>query len=253
MLSAIVGVAIVGVLIAIIAIHAGGSADNSSDRTAAPASVVDTITGVTPATLTSVAGGSATASARPANSGDPVLTANGKPQVLFIGGEFCPHCAAERWALLQAFSRFGKFKGISEIHSAANDGNIATLSFYKSSYSSKYVTFTPIEAEDRAQNKLESLTDAQQKLFAEYSNSFPFIDFGGKYVQTGAGYAYTDLSGKTQAQIAAEVKDPTSKIAQDILGESNNLTATICKITNNTPANVCSAPQITTIEGQLGA
>ncbi len=33
----------------------------------------------------------------------------GKPEVLFVGAEFCPFCAAERWPLIVALSRFGHF------------------------------------------------------------------------------------------------------------------------------------------------
>jgi hypothetical protein len=250
-LGTVVTVAVVGAVIAVVAINSGGS--QSNDRVAASPSVVNTLTSVTPASLTTVAGGSTTPLAKPTKSTDPALTANGKPEVLYVGGEFCPFCAAERWSMVQALSRFGTFKGLSEIHSATDDGNVATFSFYQSTYASKYLAFTPVEDKDRNQNPLEPMTATQEKIFSEYTTGFPFIDFGGKYVQTAAGYAYNDLSGMTQAQIAAALKDPTSKIAQDILGEANNLTATICKITDNAPASVCTASQITSIQGHLGA
>lgn len=250
-LGTIATIAVVAAVIAVIAINSGGSQKN--DRVAASPTVVDSLTSVTPATLTTVAGGGTTPLAKPAKSTDAALSVDGKPELLYVGAEFCPFCAAERWAMVQALSRFGTFKDLSEIHSATTDGNIATFSFYKSSYTSKYLTFTPVEDEDRNRDKLESMTTAQQKTFTEYTTGFPFLDFGGKYVQTAAGFDYNDLAGKSQVQIAAELKDPTSKIAQDILGEANNLTATICKITNNEPSKVCSASQITAIQGQLGA
>ena len=41
------------------------------------------------------------------------LTKNGLPEVLYVGAEYCPFCAAERWALIVALSKFGSF---SKLH-----------------------------------------------------------------------------------------------------------------------------------------
>ena len=41
--------------------------------------------------------------------GGTPLTQDGKPKVLYIGAEYCPYCAAQRWALAVALSRFGTF------------------------------------------------------------------------------------------------------------------------------------------------
>jgi hypothetical protein len=75
----------------------------------------------------------------------PALTLAGKPQILYIGAEFCPVCGAERWALVVALSQFGTFTNLQQTTSAARDGHIPTVSFYGSSYASPYVTFTPVE------------------------------------------------------------------------------------------------------------
>lgn len=251
-LGIVVAVAIVGALIAYIAITTANK-HQTNLRGSANAQVLGEVTGVTQTTWNGVGAGSTSMLMKAAKSTDPPLTQGGKPELLYVGGEFCPHCAAERWALIQALSRFGTFKGLSEIRSATTDGNIATFSFYKSSYTSKYIAFTPVEAEDRNQAPLEKLSTTQQKTFSEYTQGFPFIDFGGKYVQTLAGINYNDLSGKTQAQIAAALKDPSSTIAKAILGEANNITATLCTLTNNAPSSVCSASAIVGLQGQLGA
>jgi thiol-disulfide isomerase/thioredoxin len=59
------------------------------------------------------------------------LTSAGKPEILFIGAEFCPHCAAERWPLYIALSKFGTFSPQpGRIHSANEDGDVPTLTFY---------------------------------------------------------------------------------------------------------------------------
>jgi hypothetical protein len=53
------------------------------------------VTSVPSATFNAV--GAGTATGLNAVTGQPALTAGGKPEVLYIGGEYCPFCAAERW------------------------------------------------------------------------------------------------------------------------------------------------------------
>lgn len=250
-LSSVLVIAVVGVIIAFIAIHSTTTSknDRSSNGTA---SLVQAVTSVSPAALQQVGAGSTTLIAKP-TSGDPPLTLNGKPEFLYVGGEFCPFCAAERWSIVQALSRFGTFSGLSQIRSAVTEGNLATFTFYKSSYTSKYLSFVPVENEDRAQKPLQAMTAAQTKIFKKYTTGYPFLYFGGKFVQTNAGYVPTDLTGLDQKQIVAQLKIPSSKVAQDILGEANRLTATLCTLTKNKPSNVCTAPAITTLQSQLGA
>ena len=99
--------------------------------------------------------------------------------MVYIGGEFCPFCAAERWALTAALSRFGTFTGLGLIHSSPTDvyPSTPTLSFYKSGYTSKYVTFTPVEWFGEAADAstpfghayLQQLTAQQAALFARYA------------------------------------------------------------------------------------
>jgi hypothetical protein len=232
----------------VIAINSNSSKTQTNDRT--NATVVNSVTSVAPAALQTVGPGSARLSSTP-TKGDAPLTVSGKPELLFVGGEYCPICAAERWSMVQALSRFGTFSNLSQIRSATTDGNLATFSFYKSSYKSKYLSFVPVEAEDRNQKLLERMTSDQQALFTKYGSGFPFLDFAGKYVQTGAGYDPTTLTGLDWQQIATQLKTPTSKVAQAILGESNNLTATICKMTNNQPSNVCLTPDITALQSKI--
>ena len=72
---------------------------------------------------------------------------HGKPELLYIGAEYCPFCAAQRWAMVAALSRFGTFSNLSLTHSASADvyPDTPTFSFYQSTYSSKYLTFTSVE------------------------------------------------------------------------------------------------------------
>ncbi len=51
-------------------------------------------------------------------AGDPLKGANGKPEIFYYGAEYCPYCAAERWSLIMAMSRFGEYKDLRLMKSA---------------------------------------------------------------------------------------------------------------------------------------
>ena len=185
----------------------------------------------------------------------PPLTANGKPEMLYIGAEWCPYCAAERWAMAVALSRFGTFSPLKGIHSSSADvyPNTATLTFYKTTYTSKYLVFTPVENEDVNRNLLQKPTPAQQASWTKYDppgNSYPFIDIGNSFVATTT-YNPQVLQGLTWSQIAADLHNPSSPVAQGAVGSANLFTAAICKITGNAPANVCTAAPISTLESKI--
>lgn len=187
----------------------------------------------------------------------PLLTSNGKPEIVYVGGEYCPYCAAERWALSVALSRFGTFSGLRLIRSSSTDvdPSTATLSFYKATYQSKYVTFAPTEAQDVNRAPLQPPTALDKSLMAKYdappyvpssySGSFPFVDFGNRYVIDGASYDPAVLAGLTWQQIAADLAKPSSTVAQAIDGTANHITAAICKMTNNQPGAVCTSTGVT--------
>jgi hypothetical protein len=186
------------------------------------------------------------------------LTANGKPELLFLGGEYCPYCAAERWAMVNALSRFGTFTGLTTTHSSTSDvyPDTPTLTFYKSTYKSNYLTFTPVELftnerignssnSNTAYQTLQAATTAQSALEAAYdpTGAIPFLDFGNKYVEVGnlAPLTPSMLAGKTWAQVAAAMNDPSSSLGKALDGNANYITAAICKLTNNQPASACTA------------
>ena len=186
------------------------------------------------------------------------LTQNGKPEVLFIGSEYCPFCAAQRWAMVNAFSRFGTFTGLTTTHSSSSDSdpNTPTFTFYGSTYTSKYISFTSVElnknyrqGNSTASNvpyvTLQTPTAAQEKLQTTYDPGtyIPFIDFGGKYVEVGnlSPLTPTMLDGKTWAQVATAMNQPTSTIGAAELANANYETAAICQLTNNQPATACTS------------
>ena len=237
------------------------TAPAAAPGTAAQAAAVTRAIGGVPASVFDSVG-PGTAAGLAATSGQPLLTADGKPEVLYIGGEFCPFCAAERWALAAALSRFGTFTGLSLIHSSPTDvyPSTPTLSFYKSGYTSRYVTFTPVEWFGEAADPaspfghayLQQPTAQQAALFARYANkSVPFVDIGNKYLVPQAQYLPSALSGMSWSAVAAAMRSPSSPVAKDIDGAANIISAAICKLTNSPPASVCSSAGVTASAGSL--
>ncbi len=273
-------VAVVAIVLVIIVVKPG-SKSGSSTATSGPtgaalASVVSNVTGVPASTLDKIGDGGGAVTAKPAAiTGGTALTANGKPEMLYMGAEYCPYCAAERWSMIVALSRFGTFSGLTTTHSASVNGggsaepypNTPTWTFHGASYTSKYVTFTPVEMQTNVPDKttgsytnLETPTAAQQALLNKYdvppyvpsgsNGAIPFIDFGNKYLIAGASYNPQVLSGLSWATIASDLKNPSSSVAKGIGGTANYITAAICKMTNNQPATACTTA-VQSLEGSL--
>ncbi|MEO7000363.1 MAG: DUF929 family protein [Ktedonobacterales bacterium] len=191
----------------------------------------------------------------------PLKGANGLPEMFYVGGEFCPYCAALRWSMVISLSQFGAFKNLKLMRSATTDGNFATLTFNGSSYTSKYLAFTPVEVEDRNSKPLQQLTDAQNKIFTTYdaapytqqAQSFPFVYYGGKYVTVGLqqDYDVTLLQGLTWTDITNALTDASNSLTQAIIAEANYLTAAVCIMTNQQPGSVCKSATIQQVEKHL--
>ena len=244
----------------------GASASNGPTG-AALTSLVNQTTSVPASVLDQVGDGGSQVTAKPItlNGGTP-LTSGGKPEMLYMGAEYCPYCAAERWAMIVALSRFGTFSGLATTHSASKNGsgqaevypNTSTWTFANAKYTSNYLTFTPVEMQTNIPDpstggytNLQTPTSEQQALMNKwnappyvpsgYQGSIPFIDFGNKYMISGASYNPQVLAGKTWAQISAALHDPSSQIAQAVNGTANYITAAICKLTGNQPATACTS------------
>ena len=264
--GAIIAVVVIVVAVVLVTTNKGnntaGGASNGPTG-AALTSVVNDTTGVPASALTTVAGGG-TSSVSGSLKGitGSALTSNGKPEIFYDGAEYCPYCAAERWGLVVALSRFGTFSGLKTVHSSTIDtpANIPTWTFHGSTYTSQYLTFTPVEetsnvplSNGSGYQPLQTPTKDQVALIQKYdsSGSIPFIDFGGKYVQVGdlPMLGPANLSGNW-AKIAADLKNPSSANAKAVLAAANWTTAAICKLTNNQPASACT-PTIQKLESQL--
>jgi hypothetical protein len=246
------------VVLAVIGIIIGVALSTSKPKQAAasngplPASV-QTDLKVPPSTLARVGIGSSLPAAIKPVTGPP-LASGGKPEMLYIGAEWCPYCAAERWAMAVALNRFGTFSPLRGVHSSATDvyPNTATLTFYRAAYTSKYLVFSAIENQDINHNLLQKPTPAQQAIWNKYdpSNGYPFINFGNRYI-AGTTYDPQVLHGLTWSQIATDLHNPTSPVAKGVNGSANMFTAAICRLTGNAPANVCTAAPVSTLQGQF--
>jgi hypothetical protein len=249
--SAVVVLAIVGTFIGVKLSGGHTAGGGSAGRRTSSASVTRAITTVPASTLDAVGVGSVYRLIP--TKGQPVLMSGGKPEMLYIGGEFCPYCAAERWAMVVALSRFGTFSGLHFIHSSSTDvyPNTPTLSFYKSSYTSKYVTFTPVEWYTVTHTVLQPPTSAQLALFKKYNGppyvpaadagSFPFVNIGNQALIIGSQYLPSAFSGLTWSQVAAAIRNPSTTIGKQVGGAANMITAELCKLTHGQPGGVCTS------------
>lgn len=260
--AVVVVIAIVVAFVVAKASNKGNAVTGSATGTALTASTITNISTVPASTLNAVGAGTSNPKTITRIPGTR-LTSNGKPEVLYIGAEYCPYCAAERWALAVALSRFGTFTGLHGIHSSPTDAyaNTPTLTFYKSTYTSKYVTFTPVEETTVQQTvRLQTPTTQQNQLLAKYdappyvsqtnAGAIPFVDFGNQYLISGASYNPQLLQGMTWAQVAAALSNPSSAVAQAVDGTANQITAAICKLTGNQPASACT-PAVKALEAKL--
>jgi Domain of unknown function (DUF929) len=256
---------VVVVAVALVVATVAQRGEDGGTRSPVSATVMRQLTSVPDAVFDKVGVGSAAA---PHVISSPALTKDGKPLVVFMGAEYCPYCAAERWALVIALSRFGTFSGLSTTHSATQDvfPDTATFSLHGATYSSPYLALESVELESNqlaggTYAKLDTPTAEQTRLMATYDappyvaessrGAIPFIDLGGKYLISGATYDPSTLQGKTAAQIAALLDDPTSASTLGILGSANQITAALCNLTGNQPATACSSAAVKQIQQQL--
>ena len=265
---AVLAIVLVFVVIKVNSKPASAAAGPNGPTGAALSSVVSNVTSVPASTLDTVGDGNGafTGKIQTITPAGAPLTANGKPEMLYMGAEYCPYCAAARWAMIVALSRFGTFSGLQTIHSAAANGagqaepdpNTPTWTFANAKYTSQYLTFSPVElqtnipdASTGSYTNLQTPTKAQQALLTKYdappyiessqAGAIPFIDFGNKYVSIGTPYDPGVLAGLSWATIAADLHNPNSAVAQAVDGTANHITAAICKMTGNQPASACTA------------
>lgn len=215
----------------------------TASESAAPAAVARQVTSVPASTLTRVSPGQAVTPLHQVASSGPPLTVNGKPAIVFVSEESCPFCAAERWSLTVALSHFGTWDHLGVTSSAANDifPNTATLSYRTAQYHSSQLTLQTTELTDNAGHALQAATSLDRQLIGQYdvppyvnsadqSGAVPFLDIGNRYILAGAQYDPQVLAGLSATQIAADLRDPSSPVAQAIDGSANVIIAAINQV-----------------------
>lgn len=250
------------------------SPNNGSGPAGTPvdSATLQEVTNVSPQLLDQVGtGGISNPFKKPQDSPSTLTGPTGKPEVFYWGAEWCPLCAAERWSMVVALSRFGTFHSLNSASSASDDSypNTSTFTFYQSNYSSQYIDFSPVESQDQQRQTLQTPTASQQQLVstydgppyiaAQYAGGYPFIDIGNRYLATGVSYdpgvlrtnpQDSSSAPLTQQEIASQLST-SNALSKSVLGAANYLTAAICTITQNKPASVCSDPTIQHIESSL--
>jgi hypothetical protein len=231
-----VGVGAVVLIALVIALSVGRSSTKAAPPASAAdaASVIAQTTGI-PSTVADQVGLGDAKVLPQAISGAP-LTSAGKPEMLYIGAEYCPYCATERWAMVVALARFGTFSGLTVTHSSSTDvyANTPTFSFHGSTYSSPYLTFTPVETTTNQPDGKGGYTPLDAPT-ADQVAIWQRLDPRG-------GIPFVDIGGKTALQVASALADPTTAVSKAVVGTANTIVAAICKATNQQPASVCSSP-----------
>ena len=243
-----------------------------ADLTSVPASAFNTV-GITSSVVP--------VSAPTTLKGAPALTGTSAtgatlPEVFYLGAEYCPFCAAERWPLIVALSRFGTFTGLGDMESSTLSGEVypgtPTFTFVKSTYTSKYLVFKSIEQYTNVYDsaagfytKLQTPTGTEAANFQKYDtskyipgmqpsqdHSIPYISIGNKYLVSGSSFTPATLANQQRSDIAAGLSNATSPVSAAILATANYLTATFCSLTHDQPGNVCSSPGVSAAKKALG-
>ena len=182
------------------------------------------------------------------NATGGTLTKDGKPEVLFIGAEFCPICGAERWPMTMALMKFGTFTNLQQTHSSLTDGDVGTWSYYGATYTSQYLVFQPYEIYTnqpsggyyKTLDKLPAAAQANWTANLGSNLTFPFINFAGKEALETAQFNPSTIYNHSFDTILGAVGSNDQTTGANIDASAAVFTKYLCGITNNQPSSVCS-------------
>ncbi len=219
-----------------------------------PAPVLREVTRVPASVYNAVGTGIAGAIVPPRiETGQKALTFTRKPGVFGLFGEFCPYCAAERWAIITSFSRFGTFAGLETMQSSPVDVDpkTQTFTFKTATFISSYFTAKLVEyfGQDKPTGRhtvIGKLTKQEASLVEKYDHttttmSVPFMDMGNKMISEGVSFTPGVLKGLARTTVASLLSNPNNDITKLIIGTSNYMSAGICTIDGGKPGSVCSS------------
>lgn len=200
---------------------------------------------------------------------DSPLTSNGKPELLTLNLAWCPHCAANNWALAIALSRFGRVHGLRVINTGKHYCKVAHdscalkpapcfpftngLSFFGARFQSRYLSFAEVVFQDVHGHNLQQPTPSEQDAMSQFDpfGQTPAVDVGGSYAFLNSGYSPGVLAHKTWSQIAGSLADAHSPVARHIDGLANLFSAAICSTTGGRPGGVCNSSGVRAAGGPL--
>jgi hypothetical protein len=240
----------------------------------APASsaIVHAATSVPGAVFNAVGAPQANEPGQAVLSGQPALAIAGRPAVIFVGAEFCPYCAAERWALVVALGRFGSFSHLVATTSSTAEvfPGTPTFTFDGAAYRSRYVSFSAVEEFGARPSvtapagfpRLHAPTPVEWALLRRYdtapfvpgTGTLPFVDVDNRLVVSGAGIGFSPgvFQGLSMTQVANDLSDPSNSDTQAVVGAANRISAAICAATGGQPAPVCTSPGVRAGATRLG-
>jgi len=275
-------VVVVAVLV-IIKVSTGSTSTGSSGYQATDPTTLAELTTIPASVFNTVGVQSLVAPVTPpqALKGQPALLGTSStgvklPEVFYLGAEYCPFCAAQRWSTIIALSRFGTWSGLGNMASSTNPGEYApgtpTFTFVKAKYKSKYLTFASVEQYNQIFNTALNFYSPLQKpnkaenanfqkydtskyikgITAQQDHSIPYISIGNKFLVSGASFGPLTLANLSRSQIAKGLSDPTSPVTDAIIASANYQTATFCTLTKNQPANVCASSGVKAAKKAMG-
>ncbi len=281
MLIAWVAVGLVVVIIAVLFVIKATSTDPQNltytPVTPAAASVVHDVTTIPMSTWNKVGVTSTPPVSKPIVLTDqPPMTLGGKtPAMLYYGAEYCPYCAAERWAMTAALSRFGTWSNLQTTASSHTDvdATTSTFSYHGATMTSPYITFkgveqytnVPVTGNPNQYTNLQNPTKEEKKNLTTYSSSkylpngstsggisFPFVNINNMALISGASFDPQILAGLSWTDIASGLSDPTNPVTQAILATGNYMSASICQATKGKPGDVCTSSGVQAAAKALG-
>ena len=244
--------------------NGGANANNFPPVTTADPAVVQALATVPTSTIDAVGtgGNSVAGEVFTVKKDQPPLKIDGKPGAIFVGGLFCPLCGADRWAMVQAFSRF------RDVHGTPADDVLAggQRSEHGDVRLHPHHVLEPVRRllAGRALRQRHLLPAGADDQRAAHRPAGPFI----RQVRHGrvgpllqhreqgvrsVGHVRPGLlSGSTWSQVAAALSNPKNPITQAIIGSANYITAGICAVDGQQPANVCSASGVKAAATAMG-
>jgi len=258
-IAVVVVVVAIGAMI-VVKLAGGGAATAMGDNQPVPPTVITAVTQAPAAAFDTVGKGSL--SPQPVTlPGPPLKSSGGKPEVLYIGSEYCPYCAAQRWPMIVALSRFGQWSGLELMTSSSSDTfpSTNTFTFVHATFTSQYLSLSSVELQtNKLQGQsyapLQTMTPEQSQLMTKFNappyvpadaaGTIPFLDVANRFVVSGTLFSPALLQTKNWQVIAGALGQPSSDEAKAIIGAANFLTAEFCAVDGNQPAAVCSSSAV---------